>query len=103
MAVVAARTERRTVSEGRRRAEKQKRPDRRPLLGALAFGALGSGLAWVFLVKAAIEFAWAFTAAAAVGATACLLLMFVLGARVLAALGLVSEYKPRRSAGRRTK
>ena len=113
MAVVAARTERRTVSEGRRRAEKQKRPDRRPLLGALAFGALGSGLAWVFLVKAAIEFgrlardgqdlAWVFTAAASVGATACLLLMFVLGARVLAALGLVSEYKPRRSAGRRTK
>ena len=113
MAVVAARTERRTVNEGRRRAEKQKRPDRRPLLGALALGALGSGIAWIFLVKAAIEFgrlardgqdlAWVFTAAAAVGATACLLLMFVLGARVLAALGLVSEYKPRRSSGRRTK
>ena len=113
MAVVAARTERRTVSEGRRRAEKQKGPDRRPLLAALALGALASGLAWVFLVKAAIEFgrlardgqdlAWVFTAAASVGATACLLLMFVLGARVLAALGLISEYKPRRSSGRRTK
>jgi fatty acid desaturase len=113
VAVVAARTERRPVSEGRRRAEKQKRPSRRPLLTSLALGALGSGIAWLFLVKAAIEFgrlardgqdlAWAFTAAASVGATACLLLMFVLGARVLVALGLVSEYKPRRSAGRRTK
>jgi fatty acid desaturase len=113
VAVVAARTERRTVSEGRRRAEKQRGPSRRPLLAALAFGALGSGVAWLFLVKAAIEFgrlardgqdlAWAFTAAASVGAAACLLLMFVLGARVLVALGLVSEYKPRRSARRRTR
>lgn len=113
MAVVAARTERRAVSEGRRRAEKQKRPSRRPLLAALAAGALASGVAWVWLVKAAIEFgrlardgqelAWAFTAAASVGATACLLLMFVLGARVLVALGLVSHYKPRRSLGRRTR
>ena len=101
------------MSEGRRRAEKQKRPSRRPLLAALALGALGSGLAWVFLVKAAIEFgrlardgqnlAWVFTAAAAVGATACLLLMFVLGARVLVAVGILSEYRPRRSAGRRTR
>jgi fatty acid desaturase len=113
VAVVAARTDRRTVNEGRRRAEKQRGPSRRPLLTALALGALGSGIAWLFLVKAAIEFgrlardgqslAWAFTAAASVGATACLLLMFVLGARVLVALGLVSEYKPRRSAGRRTR
>ena len=101
------------MSEGRRRAEKRKGPDRRPLLAALAFGAVGAGIAWLFLVKAAIEFgrlardgqglAWAFTAAASVGATACLLLMFVLAARVLVALGLVSEYRPRRSAGRRTR
>jgi fatty acid desaturase len=113
VAVVAARTERRTVSEGRRRAEKQRGPSRRPLLAALALGAVGAGLAWLFLVRAAIEFgrlardgqslAWAFTAAASVGAAACLLLMFVLGARVLVALGLVSEYKPRRSSGRRAR
>ena len=101
------------MSEGRRRAEKQRGPSRRPLLAALAFGALGSGVAWLFLVKAAIEFgrlardgqdlAWAFTAAASVGAAACLLLMFVLVARVLVALGLISEYKPRRAAGRRAR
>lgn len=113
VAVVGTRTERRTVSEGRRRAEKLKGPSRRPLLAALTLGALGAGVAWLFLVKAAIEFgrlardgqtlAWAFTAAATVGAAACLLLLFVLAARVLVALGLVSEYKPRRSAGRRTR
>ena len=113
VAVVGTRTERRTVSEGRRRAERQKGPSRRPLLTVLALGALGSGLAWLFLVKAAVEFgrlardgqtlAWAFTATASIGAAACLLLMFVLVARVLVALGLISEYKPRRSAGRRAR
>ena len=101
------------AGEGKRRAAKQKRPSRRPVLVALGLGAVGCGVAWVFLVRAAIEFgrlgrdgqhlAWAFTAAATVGATACMLLMFVLAARVLVAVGLVSEYKPRRSAGRRTR
>jgi hypothetical protein len=81
------------------------------MLVALGCGSLGCGLAWVFLVRAAIEFgrlardgqslAWAFTAAATVGATACLLLMFVLAARVLVTVGVLSEYKGRRSAGRR--
>ncbi len=99
------------MSEGRRRAEKKRGPNRRPILTALALAALGSGLAWVFLVRAAIEFgrlardgqslAWAFTLAASVGATACLLLMFVLIARVLVALGILSEYKGRRAANRR--
>lgn len=111
--VVAAKNERRAVSEGRRRAAKQKRPSPRRLLAALAVGALGAGIAWYFLVRSAIEFgrlgregepiAWIFTGAASLGATACLLLLFVLAARVLAALGLVSEYKPRRSAGRRAR
>ena len=77
----------------------------------LVLGAIASGVAWVFLVNAAIDFgrlarggdgiAWFFTAAATVGATVCLLLLFVLGARVLVMLGLLSEYKPRRSSGGR--
>jgi hypothetical protein len=113
VAVVSVGGGRRTVSEGRRRAEKKKAPNRRPILVALTLAALGSGLAWLFLVRAAIAFgrlardgqdlAWAFTLAASVGATACLLLMFVLGARVLVALGILSEYKGRRSAGRRSR
>ena len=79
----------------------------------LGLGAVVSGVAWVFLVNAAIDFgrtarggdsvAWLFTAAATIGAIVCLLLLFVLAARLLAALGLVSDYKPRRSSGRRTK
>ncbi len=83
-----------------------------PLL-LLGLGAVVSGVAWVFLVNAAIDFgrtarggdatAWLFTAAATLGAILCLLLLFVLAARVLSALGLVSDYKPRRSNGRRTK
>jgi hypothetical protein len=106
-------TERRTVSEGRRRAVKRRRPVRRPLLAGLVLGALVCGVAWFFLVRAAIDFgrlardgesvAWAFTVAATIGATACLLLMFILLTRVLIALGLVSEYRPRRAAGRRTR
>ena len=78
-----------------------------------ALGAVAAGVAWVFLVKAAIDFgrvarggdqaAWAFTAGATIGATLCLLLLFVLVARVLVAMGLVSEYKPRRSSGRRAR
>jgi hypothetical protein len=83
-----------------------------PLL-LLLLGVVASGAAWVFLVNAAIDFgrlarggdqvAWVFTAAATVGATVCLLLLFVLVARALTTLGLVSEYKPRRSSGRRAR
>jgi hypothetical protein len=101
------------VSEGRRRAEKQKHPERRLSMLLLVLGAVAAGVAWVFLVKAAIDFgrvarggdqvAWAFTAGATIGATLCLLLLFVLVSRVLVALGLVSEYKPRRSSGRRAR
>lgn len=110
---ISATTERRTVSEGRRRAAKRKQGVRRPLLAGLALGAVACGVAWFFLVRAAIDFgrlarsgesvAWAFTVAATIGATACLLLMFILVARVLMALGVVSDYRPRRSAGRRSR
>ena len=106
-------TERRTVNEGRRRAARRRRPVRRPLLVGLGVGAVACGVAWFFLVRAAIDFgrlardgetiAWAFTVAATVGATACLLLMFILVMRLLMAVGLVSEYRPRRSSGRRTR
>jgi uncharacterized membrane protein YecN with MAPEG domain len=100
------------VTTGKRRADKRKHAPR-ALLAVLAVGALGSGVAWYFLVGAAIEFgrvarrgqseAWLFTGAATLGAVVCLMLLFVLAARVLAALGLVSEYKPRRSAGKRAR
>lgn len=116
-AAVAARnleaTERRTVSEGRRRAARRRRPVRRPLLAGLGLGAALCGVAWFFLVRAAIDFgrlardgetlAWAFTVAATVGATACLLLLFILVSRGFMALGILSEYRPRRAAGRRTR
>ncbi|QNN52288.1 hypothetical protein [Nocardioides mesophilus] len=113
MAMVATRTGRGVVAEagGRRRAEKAKRPSRLPQLGGLSLGAVAAGVAWYFLVSAAIDFgqlarggnalAWAFTGAATIGATLCLLLVFVLLARILVALGLISEYRPRRSTGRR--
>lgn len=106
-------TERRTVNEGRRRAARRRRPVRRPLLVGLGLGAVACGVAWFFLVRAAIDFgrlardgeslAWVFTVAATAGATACLLLMFILVARLLMALGIVSDYRPRRSNGRRTR
>ena len=77
----------------------------RGLLLLLA-GLVAAG-AWVFLVRAAIEFghtartgqhsAWWYAAAATVGAAACLLLVFSLCARALMRLGLIREYKPRRS------
>jgi hypothetical protein len=111
--VTVAATGRGAVREGRRRAERQRHPERRVPVLLLGLGAVASGAAWVFLVNAAIDFgrlarggdetAWLFTAAATIGAIVCLLLLFVLGARVLSALGLVSEYKPRRSSGRRAK
>ncbi len=101
------------MSAGRRRAEKQRQPKSRLPLVLLVVGALAAGAAWFFLVRAAIDFgrlarggdqvAWAFTAGATIGATLCLLLMFVLAARFLVAVGLVSEYKPRRSSGRRAR
>jgi hypothetical protein len=116
VATVGMTTDRRTVSdsrEGRRRAEKRRRPVRRSLLAALVAGALACGVAWFFLVRAAIDFgrlardgqglAWAFTAAATIGATACLLLMFILVTRVLVTVGLVGSHRPRRAAARRRK
>ena len=86
-----------TAQAGRRRAERPKRLDRRKVAGRIALltlGVLACAVAWVFLVKAAIDFggagrdgtsaAWFVCIAATVGATLCLLLVFVLAARIWA-------------------
>ena len=99
------------MSQGRRRAAKVKGPSKLPYRVGLILGAVAAGVAWFFLVRAAIVFgrvartgdstAWIFTGAATIGATACLLLLFVLLARMLVSFGLINGYKPRRSAGHR--
>lgn len=72
-------------------------------------GVLAAGAAWVVLVRGAIDFggdakngesvAWVFMAAAAVGATGCLLLVLVLVTRLLAMAGVGSGtgYQPKRA------
>ncbi len=82
-----------------------------PYVLVLLLGAAIAGWAWTFLVGAAIEFgslavdgkgqAWLFTLAASAGAVICAILVMVLVARALRALGLTSDYKPRRAAARR--
>jgi hypothetical protein len=107
-------TERPAPTAGRRRAEKVRtRTNRVPYLLLLGAGTALAGVAWAFLVRAAIDFGraaphgggvgWALTVGATVGATACLLLMFALIARAGTALGLRlrNDYQPRRSAGTR--
>jgi hypothetical protein len=84
------------VAAGRRRAEKV-RPGRGPgsrrRVLLLVVGALLAAAVWLFLVRAAIDFGqaardgrgaagWAMTVGAGAGATLCLLLVFVLLARV---------------------
>lgn len=80
-------------------------------LAALAVGAILTGTAWFYLVRAAIEFgvlarhgqggAWLFTGAASLGAVVCLVLFLTLVGRGLRTLGFISDYKPRRAAARR--
>lgn len=75
-------------------------------------GAVLGGAAWFYLVRAAIDFgvvarsggsiaAWGFMLAAALGATVCLLLVLGLVGRALTAVGLISDYKPKRAGARR--
>ena len=106
--------QRRTVERRQTAGGEEAGPVRRPLLVALVLGALVCGVAWFFLVKAAIDFgrlardgqgiAWAFTAAATIGATACLLLMFILVAAADRRRGSGQRLPAHdASAGRRTR
>lgn len=103
------------MSGGRRRAEK---PQKRGGGEVARLVRLGVGLvvcagAWVFLVSAAIDFgqaarsgttlAWVFTAVATVGAIGCLLLVFMVAARLARALGYFAEYQGRRTGGKRSR
>ncbi len=102
------------MSTGGRRAHRQDKSRNSlplPYLVAMIVGAVVSGIAWVYLVRSAIEFgrlgragqseAWLFTLAASAGGVVCALLVLVLVARVLRAFGLISDYKPQRAAARR--
>ena len=103
------------MAEGRRVAHKHSssRASAAPLLRLVALfgGALLTGVAWVFLVRAAIDFgvvavhgrteAWPFTIGAGLGAVVCLVLILALVGRALRTLGYMSDYKPRRAAARR--
>ena len=101
------------MSTGGRRADRQGLVGSTPLPSVVAtlLGAVLSGVAWVYLVRAAIDFgrlardgqsqAWLFTGAASLGAVVCLFLLLVLVTRALRALGIISDYKPRRAAARR--
>jgi hypothetical protein len=103
-----------TVAEkrpGGRRIQKRDRRGPAAQLASLGFGALLTGLAWVFLVGAAIDFgvaavggqtpAWLFMVGATIGAVVCLVLMLTLGARGLRSLGFLSEHQPKRVGARR--
>ena len=99
---------------GRRRAVVE-RKSRGPYLYlvSVVLGALISTVAWVYLVRAAIDFgrtamdgrapAWAFAGAATIGATVCLLLVFALLHRGLRALGWARDLQAPRYSGRRVK
>jgi hypothetical protein len=89
----------------KRRAE-TKRARTWPTLLVLAAGVLATGVAWFFLVEAAIDFgvlavhgegsAWGFAWGATVGAIVCLFLLLALMGRGLRMLGFFSEYEGRR-------
>jgi hypothetical protein len=89
------------------------RPGSGPTLhvAGLGAGAILTGLAWLYLVGAAIDFgvlavrgerlAWVFVAGASLGAVVCLVLMLALLSRGLRSVGVVSDYRPKRAGGRR--
>jgi hypothetical protein len=80
-------------------------------LAGLGAGAVLTGLAWLYLVGAAIDFgllavrgerlAWVFMLGASLGAVVCLVLMLALLGRGLRSVGVVSDYRPKRAGGRR--
>jgi hypothetical protein len=96
------------VSTGGRRANRERgsiTSTSLPYVLALLLGAVLSGIAWVYLVRAAIEFgrlardgqteAWLYTLAASFGAVVCLFLLLVLVARALRAMGVIRDDQPR--------
>lgn len=106
---------RRPSRGGARAARKHTRPREHSHvlteLTSLGVGAILTGLAWVFLVSAAIDFgaaarngrsnAWVFSLGASVGAAVALVLMLALVGRGLRTFGFLSDYRPRRAAARR--
>ena len=99
-----------TVTAGRHSAPAAPRPSAvLPLVGYVA-AVLASAAAWFFLVRAAIHFGtearggeslgWLFMGLTAFGAICCLVLALALVGRVLMAIGVISDYKPRRAQRR---
>jgi len=89
------------------------RPRRSGRVRWLLLGAcLALVVAWVFLVKAAIDFGrsaragetagWFFLTLASLGAIACLFAGLLIGVRLLVAMGVISEV-PRAAGGRRAR
>lgn len=102
------------MAEGRRiREDSRSRAGAVPLalLTVLGLGAILTGVAWVYLVGAAIDFgvlavqgeggAWLFTVGASLGAVVCLVLMLAVVGRALRVLGFLSDYRPQRAGARR--
>jgi hypothetical protein len=97
-------------SGARRAAQRPSSSGRRRLL--LGGGCVLLVIAWIVLVKAAIDFgrsaragdgsAWIFLVIASLGAIACLFAGLVLGVRLLVALNVLSEV-PRVAGGRRAR
>lgn len=96
------------MSGGRRRAERAPGSGRVLPVLALAAGSVVAAAAWLFLVRAAIDFGraarsgqgasgWAFTVGASLGAVVCLLLLFTLASRLRAVL---RSAPPRVAGGR---
>ena len=96
---------------GDRRAERTPSGEGRTL-ALLSFGSLALVVAWVILVRAAIDFGrnaragdgtgWIFLGIASLGAMACLFAGLLVGVRLLVALHVIREV-PRVAGGRRAK
>ena len=93
------------MSAGRRRADTKAHPRPRqwPKALLLVLGVLAAAGAWLFLVRAAIDFGraarvdgeaslWLLTVGSSIGAVLCLLLAFVLVARARAGWAASSHY-----------
>ncbi len=100
-----------TSQGGRRRAANLRPPVPKARIGLHTAIALATGAAWVYLVRAAIDFgalarggqglAWLFAALATLGAVGCLLLAILMVTRVLVLIGALTEQRPSRPPARR--